>query len=307
MDKFSTENFKIVKIKGYYRLKFTGNKLPTIKASFLRWGEGIHTREQNKLYKFMIRHAKICYISTRGKYYFCPQVYEDKEGKIHPIWKRFSKKEIRDGKKELSRVKRYMKSKEYKELKCDEFIENVWYEYLAQICQLGELHQCIKFIIDKCKKMRLHAIIIPLFIQFVKGPGHHNLILIKGKKAWRLEHEYGASPELNEYLEKQFKKIDIKFQGYLYHLGHQTVCRDNFLCSYWSMYFAFYYGLNKKVGFDDMFYAPGKNSNKEMIYQMQMFMAYITELLKKIKSPFENSRTQIIRKKRPKKKRRKKK
>ena len=282
---YNTKNFKVIKTKGFYRLKFTGKKLPSIDASKKKL---LEIRDKfDLLYKFVIRREKICYVSTKGGL-MCRHArvfLNPKNDQIEPYWKIFSKKDLRKGKKFLSDIKKFGKSKEYMKAN-EEEKKNFHINEFMTICTYGEFYECVKYIINRCKKIGIDTVIMPFLIDYGPGgeiAGHHNIILIKGKKAWRIEHLYGFKPQVNSYLKKQFHKLGIKFQGNLYHRGNQSMAYDPGLCQFWSLYFAFYYSLNKKVGFDDMFYTPGKNPHKEMTYQIRMFMTYLIELLKKNK------------------------
>ena len=283
MNAFNTKNFKIIKIKGYYRLKFTGKTLPTIQRSIEKWG-GLNTPDKlDYFYKFVLRHKKMCYISTKGgKSVRNVKVFCDND-EIKPFWETYDAKTVKQAKSDLSSYKKFMKTNKYANLTDDQKVDGNRYVF-EMTCNFEEFYKCIQLIIDKCKKIKIDTIIMPFLIFFECGGMHHNNIIIKGKKAWRVEHVYGQLPQINDYLEKQFNKVGIKFQGNLYHIGNQSITTDTTLAQFWSAYFAFYYSLNKKIGFDDMFYTPGKDPYEEMTYQIRLFLAYSIELLKKIKA-----------------------
>ena len=282
MDKFKTQNFSIVKIDGFYRLKFIGKKLPAWNVLYKKIRRINLGGDYDLLYKYIIRNNKICYIHARSNRRM-PQMLLTDDGKVISIRNTFTKIYIRKTTRLFNKLKRILKTKKYKELPA-KIKEEQEKEYLAFICLLHDPCECIKYIIDKCRKLKFQTIIIPLIIHYdMTGYSHHNLLLIKGNKAWRVEHIYNHIPEVNTYLAKQFKKIGIDFQGYIHNVGNQTLC-DYELCMWWSMYVVFYYSINKRVGFDDIFYkSSGVDIFEKMKYQMHIFLAYILELLKKIK------------------------
>ena len=274
MNKFNTKNFKIVKISGFYRLKFIGKKLPTWNT-LIKKAKAMDDDRYYALYTYITKNNNICYI--RGlKNDGVSRVFLTRTYTVLPI-KYYSKKKLIDANRDMfTPLKQFMKTKQYKEKSLEDKNEYEKY-YLAFISLLYPLYKSIKYIIDKCKKLKFKTIIIPFSMQFeTQKMGHHNILLIKGNKAWRIEHVYGLLPQVNDYLDVQFKKIGINFQGYAYHMGYQTLC-DYDLCGWWSLYIVFYYSINKKMGFDDIFF-QSKKVNQEIKYQMHLFLAYIIEL-----------------------------
>lgn len=284
MDKFKTKNFKIVKIKGFYRLKFVGKRLSLLTTLEKKFWNITTIDDYDDLMRYIIRNNKICYVYAWG-YDIMPQLYVTNNNKIYSVrkwYEKFDKNSVINLKKKITQFKRYTRSKEFKKKTIIEQ-QQLKRKYLSPFCTIEEAHVCIKYIINECKKLNMNTILIPMSIRFEDPEAYHaNLLLIKGKKAWRMDPVINNLPEINNYLKKQFKKIGINYQGYIYNVGQQSICGDK-LCKIWILYFAFYYGLNKKFGFDDIIFYTKREPEEELKYQMRMFLAYILELLKKIK------------------------